>query len=464
MSGFSVAGGGSLEVDTAPMLAAAAALDHLSEDLRALLVGLVSLPPPVPLAVAAAEDRARAALVLADRAAAGLRTAGLRYGAAEDVVGHAVQGAAAAGAALAGATLRALLPVAPGLAAGLLAGGAAVVAGGLLVAAGEELVTLGTAAPQLDPRVLAVARLAIASADDAARGFLGIEGPGDLLADDPTAPAGSQAIAGLAAAVLPASAGPVVVHRVFRPLPAPAPSSLGELADRVPPSAQAEPQVRVERYDDARGRRWIVYITGTVTFEPDGGVEPFDMRSNLQGVADAPSSSEEAVRAAMRDAGVRPDEPVLLVGHSQGALDAVRIAERGDQRLAGVVTLGGPTGQVPLSADVPVLAVEHEEDPVPVLGGAVAAGAAGRERIVVRRRLYSRADPPPVSGVPSHALERYAETLHEIDRSPEPRLAAFRRRLAPFLDGRTGAATLYRAERAATPRPRGRPAAAARAR
>jgi hypothetical protein len=378
-----------------------------------------------------------------------------------------MQAAAAADAALAGTALRLSAALGPVVPLVLLAAGTAAVAEGLLLAAGTQALALGRAAPQLDPRDLVAVRLALASADDAARGILGVERPGDVVADHPAGPLGSEAIAAGAAGLLPPVPGRVAVRRVFRPLPAPAPASLGELADRVPPAGAAEPQVRVERYDDPDGRRWIVYVTGTVTFAADGGAEPFDMRSNLQGVAGRPSASQEAVLQAMRTAGVRTDEPVLLVGHSQGALDAVRIAEHGGYRVGGVVTLGGPTGQIALSPSVPVLALEHDEDPVPALGGAAATGAAGRARILVRRRLYSRKDPPPGSGVPSHALERYAETLHQVERSPEPRLVAFRRRIAPFLARRTGTAADYRAvrlpERGATPA-RDRRTAAARVR
>jgi hypothetical protein len=385
----------------------------------------------------------------------------------EDGVTRAVQGVAAADAALAGTALRLSAALGPAVPLVLLTVGTAAVAEGLLLAAGTQAVALGRVAPQLDPRVLLAVRMALASADDAARGLLGTERLADVVADRPAAPLGSEAMAAGAAGILPGSTGRVVVRRVFRPLRAPAPASLGELADRVPPAGSAEPQVRIERYDDPDGRRWIVYVTGTVTFAADGGAEPFDMRSNLQGVADRPSASQEAVTQAMHAAGVRADEPVLLVGHSQGALDAVRIAEHGGYRVDGVVTLGGPTGQIALPPSVPVLALEHVEDPVPVLGGAAATGAAGRARILVRRRLYSRADPPPASGVPSHALERYAETLHQVERSPEPRLVAFRRRIAPFLGRRTGTATDYRADRlpAGGPTPaRDRRTAAARAR
>jgi hypothetical protein len=421
-----------------------------------LLAGLIATPSPAAPGLQAAEEHARTALRLAAHAAVGLRLAGLRYGVVEEGVGRTVGSAWAGTAAVAGASLRALLPLGPVLPVALLAVGAGAAADGVLVAAGRQAVTRGWVAPQLDPAVLHAARLALASADDAARGLLGIERPADVLRDDPAAPAGSQAIAAAAATLIPAGGGRVAVHPVFRPLPAPGPTSLGELADRVPPSGAAEPQIRIERYDDPGGRRWIVYVTGTVTFAPDGRAEPFDMRSNLLGVAGRPSPSKEAVTAAMRAAGIRSDEPVLLVGHSQGALDAVRIAEGGGWAVGGVVTLGGPTGQIALPPSVPVLAVEHAEDPVPVLGGAVAAGAAGRERLVVRRRLYGRAEPPP-AGVPSHALERYAETLHEVDRSHEPRTAAFRDRIAPFLTARAGTATDYRADRVEEPRPTPRP-------
>jgi pimeloyl-ACP methyl ester carboxylesterase len=151
---------------------------------------------------------------------------------------------------------------------------------------------------------------------------------------------------------------------------------------------------------------------------------------------------------------------VLLVGHSQGALDATRIAERGGYRIAGLVTLGGPTGQIPLAATTPVLAVEHAEDPVPALGGLAAAGAAGAARVVVRRSLYADTPPPgapllPFSaGAAPHALEEYGRTLALAERSPDPRIGEFQRRIAPFLNAAPGRSTLERVDRVRPPRGR----------
>ena len=152
----------------------------------------------------------------------------------------------------------------------------------------------------------------------------------------------------------------------------------------------------------------------------------------------------------MRAAGVRPDDPVLLVGHSQGALDAVRLAQRGGFDVRGVVTLGGPTGQLVLPDDVPELSVEHEEDPVPSLAGLPATGAAGLHRLVVRRSLYGGGAPPgpPVlpfgAGAQPHALTAYRETLALADESPDPRLRAFKDDIRPFLAARDGRIVLVR--------------------
>ena len=33
------------------------------------------------------------------------------------------------------------------------------------------------------------------------------------------------------------------------------------------------------------GSRWIVYVCGTITFSPESGREPFDLRSDVTGVA-----------------------------------------------------------------------------------------------------------------------------------------------------------------------------------
>lgn len=469
--GIEVSGGGSIAVDTPAMASASRLLEDARADLWSL-AGEVDacLASPAWAGIdAEAGVRARAALGAAlaacrraageaEAAATGLRTAAIRYGAAEAGVADVVRVSAAAAAAATGSGLvlaaSVLGPVVPAVA--LIAAGP--VALGLVeVAVTHSLGATGRADPQVDPAVLAVLRVALSSSDDLLRGLTGAERPADALLDDPAAPLGSRFIAAAAAGLLPVPAGALS----YTAGPASAgsgPRSLAELADRIPESKAGEPQIRIEEYrDDDGGRRWAVYLTGTVTFAPDPGDEPFDLRSDLLGVAGRSTDSTAAVLGALRRAGIAATEPVLLVGHSQGALDATRIAESGGYAVAGVVTLGGPTGQIALPASLPVLAVEHAEDPVPVLGGLAAGGGAGLRRLVVRRRLYASGPPPgsplvPFSaGAAPHAVPDYRATLALADRSADPRIAGFERRIAPFLSGRTGSARLVRVHRRLRP-------------
>jgi hypothetical protein len=315
----------------------------------------------------------------------------------------------------------------------------------------QRTVETGRLAPQSDPVLLRALALAVASLDDGVRGALLVEGPQDLVSDDPAGAVGSERIGALLAALLlhPAGAPLSVVPTSERTVRSP--RRLAELADRLPDGTEPGGQVRIERYDGEGGTRWIVYIAGTVTFDRDSGEEPFDLASDVLGVAHRSSDSEEAVLQAMRSAGVGADEPVLLVGHSQGALDAVRVAQDGGYSVGGVVQFGGPTGQVALPEDVPVLAVEHDEDLVPVLGGTAASGAAGLRRLVIRRSLpdggFGPATSRSTAAFPAHDLGAYRRTTAAAEASGDVRVQAFRDRIGPFLDGREGTSTRWRARR-----------------
>ena len=98
------------------------------------------------------------------------------------------------------------------------------------------------------------------------------------------------------------------------------------------------------------------------------------------------------------------DDPVLLVGHSQGGILAAALASdpafTRDHRVTHVVTSGAPVGLFPVPARVRVLSVEHADDPVPRLDltpnpehatwltvSAPAATLSGRPRPPPARRL-----------------------------------------------------------------------------
>ncbi|HET6826223.1 MAG TPA: hypothetical protein VFH64_09890 [Amnibacterium sp.] len=475
--GVTVTGGGSVAVDTPAMQSAARRLDALRDRLEALrrrIEGCLGDPSWLGVAAGrsdleAAADHARWADRELVETGAGLRTAAERYGAVEHTIAALQQGAWAGAAALAGAATRVGVTVAgPGFALLPIAAGGSVLGVAALGTGVRELVTTGRIDPQVDPAVLGELRRALSSSDDLLRGFTLSEQTADLLHDDPDSRYGTAWTAAALAGLLPATDPSIRLRTAQLPGGVEGPGTLAELGARTPEAEPGGAQLRLERYPMSDGRsRWIVYVCGTITFSPEPGPEPFDLRSDVVGVDGRRSDSERAVAAAMQRAGVGSADPVLLVGHSQGALDAVRLARRGTFDVQGVVTLGGPTGQLVVPEDVPELSVEHDEDVVPALGGLAATGAGGLHRLVVRRSLYGGGPPPGpplvpfAAGAKPHALTAYRETLALADASPDPRIAAFERRLRPFLTASGGRIVLVRADRPVRPARDRRGAAAA---
>ena len=180
--GITVSGGGSSAVDTPAMQAASVRLDDLGQRLAALAAELEACLADAAWrdgalqgargALERATDLVRSLRPEVDAAAAGLRTAAARYGAAEQTVAGVQQAAWAQGAAVVGAVTRlGVTLTGPGFllvsasAAGVLLGAAA--AGTVA----RELLTTGRIDPQVDPAVLADLRLALSSSDDLLRGL-----------------------------------------------------------------------------------------------------------------------------------------------------------------------------------------------------------------------------------------------------------------------------------------------------
>ncbi len=143
-----------------------------------------------------------------------------------------------------------------------------------------------------------------------------------------------------------------------------APATVHDRVARIPGGSQ---RIRIERYPSASGNRFEVYLAGT-NFAGDAS-DPWNVASNGELVATGWSPSLDAVRTAMRVAGVTRDTPVIITGHSQGGLIALAIAASGEFDVDGVITVGTPVGAVPTVTGVPALHLIHPEDPVPALGG-----------------------------------------------------------------------------------------------
>lgn len=120
------------------------------------------------------------------------------------------------------------------------------------------------------------------------------------------------------------------------------------------------------------GDRHVVYLPGTddmttLPWTQDDDVR--DMATNLLLSAGLPNAYQQGILEAMHQAGIGPKDPVLLVGHSQGGMEAAAILSQGsDFNVTHVVTAGSPTAQLPGFPDgTHVLSLEHEGDVVPLL-------------------------------------------------------------------------------------------------
>lgn len=182
--------------------------------------------------------------------------------------------------------------------------------------------------------------------------------------------------------------------------------------------------VEVLRTTAPSGRRsWTVLVPGTQDLLV-GGRSPLDNLSNLEAMAGVPTDVEAGVGSALRQAGVARGEPVTLVGHSQGALVAARLAAdpifTARHEVRTVLTAGGPLGGITLPSDVAVLSLEEVEDPVVGLDGLANAATGRHVTVAVDTRGLDGVGHP-------HDLGSYAVAAELVGEVDDPALADWRR-------------------------------------
>ncbi|QEO09022.1 hypothetical protein [Protaetiibacter larvae] len=373
------------------------------------------------------------------------------YATAERLAEHA-QGAASDW--LAGQLPRLLLPLLPSVAAGAWLGWT--FAPGSDEQKRESIRIWLLQHPELvtSPEFAALVRNTVTGADDAVAGaaglppavtvLLGDYGLGILGADTSAA---ALVAAGTASGTQLFHETAVRVERVGVERRVAAPTGAAERLDRVP----EQQQVRIEKYSAPGAEdRFVVYVAPTRTFSPLADEEPWDLTSNVAGVAGLPAGSIRATELAMADAGITAESPVVLVGFSQGGLIADAIAGSGRWNTYGLESYGDPGGGIAMPDGIRGLAIRHTDDFVVATGGPQQTV----DRVIVERRAYPEGVEIP-RGIPAPAHQRsaYAQTAELLDaaRSPEVRgeldaLARFTGEYAER-DGATTTAYRYQAVR-----------------
>lgn len=460
-----ISGGGSVEVATAVLLSQQQHLHHLTTELNGCLTRLRAIDGLVTRARLRAADAPlssmRAETAMTDAHGA-LRSARDRAGSLADKLQQAASAYGNAEAAADTVTrqlssmiayqigtwlpligLTALPILVPGAltAAGTFAGVWAVIPESTRMKAVNEWIRANKG-PLSDPRFVSMLRLAVSSSDDFGEGLVRFPEPlGAILGD------GGLGILGVgsSAAVVVGAAGtagmlretPVNTTLASTKEGAAPPTGLEERVKRIP---TGENQIRIDRYSQPGAPdRYEVYLGGTIDGSLTAGTEPWDMTSNLAGVAGGNAGSLVATRQAMALAGIDSTTPVTFTGYSQGGLLSAELAASGDFDTRGLVTFGGPAGQVAVPHDIPYVALEHADDLVPATGGVWKSS----EPLLVTRTVY--ADQPYTGEliIPAHELSNYRETASVADASDEQRLATMRNTLGGFSEGTTRVQTSY---------------------
>ncbi|UZN03141.1 hypothetical protein [Cellulomonas sp. S1-8] len=174
--------------------------------------------------------------------------------------------------------------------------------------------------------------------------------------------------------------------------------------------------VTVQRLDHADGTRtWVVAVPGTRAAGLTGDV-PTDNGTNLALEGGVPDVMTQAVLEAMAEAGIGSDEPVALVGHSQGGMVATNVAAAtaGAYAVRLVVTAGAPDVPATPPPGVATVTIRHREDAVSILDGRVGERGGPRALSVVRD-LAATGGPARPSFSEAHAVGGYVRTGAMVD-------------------------------------------------
>jgi hypothetical protein len=250
----------------------------------------------------------------------------------------------------------------------------------------------GSAPAFLDALLLRAVGAPVAAAELAAW-LTGGAGPSSYL----------EQAAGLVGSTYPPGSA-VVVGRGTDSSAPPAPRGVGDLLAALEHrdslasgDAQGEIDVRrLTRVGPAGGRTtsWVVDLPGTKDWDLDPRHREHlnDLTTNLTTMAGDHSPRIDGVTRALELAGVGPDEPVMLVGHSQGGLVALRAAEQyahdGAFNITHVVTAGSPIARMSVPESVSVLAFENRYDIVPQLDGQPSPDQRNRITVLIDRQQH----------------------------------------------------------------------------
>ena len=191
------------------------------------------------------------------------------------------------------------------------------------------------------------------------------------------------------------------------------PASMRDFAERERSvHRENEASIRIDSYKKGDQKLFVVYVPGTRAKTVLPNSDPFDIGAAIGALADPErAASHEAVLDAIKHERIGAGDKVVFVGYSQGGTVAGEIAA-GHRKLDvdAVITFGAPVAHLKFSPTLPVISLEHGNDVVPAISGAV--------NPVTENWLTAVRDVPLAVGESSlhaHRIDEYVETAKLLD-------------------------------------------------
>ena len=197
-------------------------------------------------------------------------------------------------------------------------------------------------------------------------------------------------------------------------------------------------------------KSYVVDIPGTRNFmDLPGQQNPDlnDMATNIRALGGDTTSYELGIKQALAQAGASRDAPVMLVGHSQGGIVAMRAAHNfvssGDYNVTNVVTAGAPVADISVPSNVQVLSIQNSHDIVPHLTPHNNPDQPNWTTVTV--------DQQNGGVLQNHSVrDVYQPAAQRLDAGSDPSVAAFKQSAAPFFDGDQGTTYAFQVSRQPT--------------
>ncbi|SKC59040.1 hypothetical protein [Okibacterium fritillariae] len=193
--------------------------------------------------------------------------------------------------------------------------------------------------------------------------------------------------------------------------------------------------IRITRLDSGA---WTVQIPSTQGsfIDPMAASHPNDVVADVVAMSGAQTALGRAVTAAMTEAGIGANDPVMMVGFSLGGITAAQLVSDPDFpfTVTHILTAGAPIASFDIPETVSVLSLELTQDAVPKLDGRSNPSRSTWSTLEGDApRLQGETAAPGIAG--AHNTLRYAAFARQLVAADDATVGTFTASAAPFLTG-----------------------------